>query len=45
MSEPPKKSSVHSPLFFSFLAKVCLYGFVHTFVRILRRGSHNLYPS
>ena len=45
MSEPLKKSSAHSQGFFSVLAKVWLDEFVHTSVRILRRGSHNLYPS
>lgn len=44
MSEPPRKSSARHPCFFSVLAKVWLDEFVHTFVRILRSSSHNLYP-
>jgi hypothetical protein len=40
MSEPARKSSRRSQLFFQFLANVCLDGFVYTFVRILRDASH-----
>ncbi len=40
MSEPTRKSSPVLAALFPVLAKVCLDGFVYTFVRILRDASH-----